>query len=66
MEPRYGTFLSSITDEDVRKVKEGFKKLAADEKARKEFYDRVYTRLGVYDKDGNITEEYRDLFEETS
>jgi len=63
MEPTYGTYLSSITEEDVRRVKEGFEKLSkADEKTQKEFFDRIYTRLGVYDKDGNITEEYRNLF----
>jgi len=63
MEPRYGTYFSSFTYEDVRKVREGFERLAnADEKTRKEFYDRVYARVGVYDENGNIAEEYRDLF----
>ena len=67
MEPKYGTYFSSFTYEDVRKVEEGFERLAnADEKTRKEFYDRVYARIGVYDENGNIAEGYRDLFPERS
>jgi len=63
MEPKYGTYFSSFTYEDVRKVKEGFERLAkADEKTQREFY----TRVGLYDENGNIVEEYRDLFEEKS
>ena len=63
----YGTFLSSITEEDIREFKEGFERLSkADEKTRKEFYDRVYARIGVYDENGNIAEGYRDLFPERS
>jgi len=58
--PKYRTYLSSITDEDVERIKEYSKKLQADDRARKEFFIRV----GLYDEDGNIREPFRRHFEE--
>jgi len=57
--PMYGTFLSSITQEDVERIREYSKKLQADDKARKEFFIRV----GLYNEDGSIAEPFRHLFE---
>jgi hypothetical protein len=61
VEPMYGTYLSSITEEDVKRIREYSKKLQADDKARKEFFIRV----GLYNKDGSVAEPFRHLFEES-
>jgi len=57
--PTYGTFLSSITQEDVERIRKEAERLRTDDKARKE----LFIRIGVYDKDGNIAEPFRHLFE---
>jgi len=55
----YGTFLSSMTEEDLERIREYSKKLQADDKARKEFFIRV----GLYNEDGSVAEPFRHLFE---
>jgi hypothetical protein len=51
---------SSPTWEDVRLFEEELDKLRkADAETQREFL----IRAGIYDKDGNIAEEYRGLFE---
>ena len=58
----YGTYLSSITEEDVKAIKDEAKRLQSDDKARKEFFIRV----GLYNKDGSVAEPFKHLFEETA
>ena len=58
---KYRTFFSTITDEDVERVKKEFERLNANPKERKEFF----TRVGLYDKNGNIAKRFRHLVEET-
>ena len=58
----YGTYLSSITEEDVRRIKKESERLNSDDKARKE----LFIQIGVYDKDGSVAKPFRHLFEETA
>ena len=57
----YGTYLSSITEEDVRRIKKESERLNSDDKARRE----LFIQIGVYDKDGKIAEPFRNLIEGT-
>ena len=57
----YGTFFSTITEEDLREIREESERLIADPVARRE----LFTRIGFYDKNGNVAKPFRHLVEET-
>ena len=62
MNEKWGTYLSSVTWEDVEWFKEQMDKLGkADAETKKAFWIRV----GLYDENGNVAEPYKGLFEET-
>jgi hypothetical protein len=57
----YGTFLSSVTDEDVKWFKEQLDKLdKADADTKREFFISV----GYYNEDGSVAEPYKNLIAE--
>ena len=61
MGAKYRTFFSTITEEDVERIRKESERLIADPVARKE----LFTRIGFYDKDGNVAKQFRHLVEET-
>ena len=58
--PNYRTFPSLMSEEGLKRFKKEAERLSNDPKARRE----LFTRIGVYDENGNVTERFRDLFEE--
>ncbi|MCL1984450.1 MAG: hypothetical protein FWG58_03510 [Methanomassiliicoccaceae archaeon] len=49
-------------EEDVERVKQAFEDLSnSDEETNKKFW----TRVGLFDENGNVAEPFRDLFTET-
>jgi hypothetical protein len=54
--------LHAVPDrEDIERIKKGFEDLSkADPETRKKFW----TEVGLFDKDGNVAEPYKDLLPE--